>query len=229
MRNKMKNIILFVLLVATLFSQNIDFVGNSITANGYPEIVDFWMVQDDYEWRAFNYGVPGITVSITGYDYINTESYKEVMARKSDHIVVMLGSNDRQNVVANGVWGFNQSYRLLIFNLMSVSKKVFLGTVTYPIYSGENDVIDKINEVIRQTAQDYGLSIIDFNSELGTNPDYFQADGVHPTKEGKHKLARLAFNVLKEYPIYLGIEDEYWESVERYEKEQRIGWFGCQK
>ena len=45
----MKKIVLFMLLISTLFSQNIDCVGNSITANGYPAVADFWMVQDGYE------------------------------------------------------------------------------------------------------------------------------------------------------------------------------------
>jgi len=45
--------------------------------------------------------------------------------------------------------------------------------------------------------------MIDFNSALGTNPDNFQTDGIHPTEVGKYRLAKLAFDALKVYPIYL--------------------------
>jgi len=208
----MKEIALM-LLISFVFGQNIDCVGNSITANGYPEVANFWMIQDGYEWRMYNYGVPGITVSIPGFDYISTPQYQEVMSRKSEHIVVMLGANDRDIVSHNGTYDFDQDYRSLIKNFMSASKKVFLGTITYQIYSGENSVTDDINVVIRQVAQDYGLAIIDFNSVLGNDPANFMADGIHPTTEGKYKLAKLAFDTLKVYPILeLGIDDEYYDN-----------------
>lgn len=226
----MKKIFVIVLLGCLMYGQSVDCVGNSITANGYPEITDFWMVQDGYDWRVYNYGVPGITVSIAGFDYINTSAYQEVMNRKSDHIVVMLGANDNSKVAGQGTVDFEADYRLLINKFRSVSKKVFLGTVTYHAgNSSKNPAIDAINEVVRSVANDYNLRVIDFNTELGTNSDYFVADGVHPNTTGKYRLARLAFNVLRVYPLYtpLGIDDEYWESVEEYEQDRKIGWFGC--
>ena len=197
----MKKIIFTILILITFGSSQhiIDCVGNSITANGYPEIVDFWMEADEYEWDVYNYGIPGITVSISGFDYINTQSYQEVMSRKSEHIVVMLGSNDRSVVANYGTVDWEADYRLLINNFRSVSQRVFLGTITYQIYSGQNSVIDDMNGIIRQVAQDYGLTVIDFNSALGTDPDNFMADGVHPITDGKYKLARLAFDILKTY------------------------------
>jgi len=197
----MKKIIILI-LISFLSAQRIDCVGNSITANGYPEITDFWMVQDGYEWRVYNYGVPGITVSIDGFDYISTPQYQEVMERKSDHIVVMLGANDRQIVALNGNYDFEQDYRLLINMFRGISKQVFLGTLTYQIYSGQNATIDVMNTLIKKIAQEYGLKVIDFNSALGVDANNFQADGVHPTTDGKYKLARLAFDVLRAYPIY---------------------------
>lgn len=224
----MKKIFVIVFLGCLMYGQSVDCVGNSITANGYPEIADFWMVQDNYEWRVYNYGVPGITVSIDSFDYINTSAYQDVMNRKSEHIVVMLGANDRNVVSNHGIADWELDYRLLINNFRSVSERVFLGTITYQIYSGQNSIIDDLNEVIRQVAEDYNLDIIDFNAAIGTNTDNFLADGVHPSTDGKYKLAKLAFDVLKSYPIYeLGIDDEYWEAVKDYKEQRKIGWFGC--
>lgn len=191
-----------ILLIGLLRGQNIDCVGNSITANGYPEIVDFWMDADGYDWKVFNYGVPGITVSIPGFDFINTPEYKEVMSRKSEHIVVMLGANDRKAVAIHGTVNFEKEYRYLINKFRSISKKVFLGTATYQIHAGQNSTTDAMNTVIRKIAKSYNLPIIDFNAALGTDPANFRSDGVHPTSKGKMKLARLAFNILKTYPIY---------------------------
>lgn len=310
------------LMTTFLFGQKVACVGNSITANGYPEIVDFWMKAEGYEWGVYNYGVPGITVSISGFDYINTQAYQEVMAKKLEHIVVMLGANDREIVYNHGTADWESDYRLLINNFRSVSQRVFLGTITYQINSNQNSATDAMNNVVKKIANAYGLRIIDFNSALGVDPDNFLADGVHPTTKGKYKLARIAFDILKTYPtdssqvfkdmiltatynetqqgidldwtdvpqtkhyrinkawnesgtqqlwwldfyddehtyqdtaivanktyfymieafeydthksptimittpIYLGIDDEYWEAVKDYEEQRKIGWFGC--
>ena len=223
----MKKIFVIVLLGCLMYGQSVDCVGNSITASGYPQITNSLMIQDNYDWRVYNYGVPGITVSIAGFDYINTPTYQEVMNRKSEHIVVLLGTGDVDVIANHGTFDWEIDFRILIDSLQSVSQKVFLGTIPYKIYSGNNSVIDNMNTVIIKIAQEKQIPIIDFNTVLGTNPDNFLADGVHPSTDGKQKLANLAFNELTSYP--LGIDDEYWEAVEEYEKDRKIGWFGCSK
>ena len=61
------------------------------------------------------------------------------MHRKSEHIVVMLGANDKAIVKTYGFTDWEVDYRLLINNFRGISKKVFLGTVTYQINSGYNE------------------------------------------------------------------------------------------
>jgi acyl-CoA thioesterase I len=264
-----KKILVILLFFCLPLCQDIACVGNSITANGYPEIIDFWMSQDGLNYDVYNFGVPGITVAIDGFNYKNTTEYQDVLNLKPQHVIVMLGSNDW--FVYNSqtpAWGehWENEYRYIIESF-NTDSKVFLGTITYRLDNPEaNSAIESMNERIRKMAQEYGMVIIDFNSAIGTNSLYFQLDGIHPNADGKRLLAKIAYDILKTYPIYcvdtnwnpdastvdeglefiqtsncgtertaigtkpieLGIDDEYWDVVEDYEDQQKIGWFGCQ-
>jgi len=56
-------------------------------------------------------------------------------------------------------------------------------------------------------------------------PDKIYFYGVEAFEYDTHKSPTIMFTT----PLYLGIDDEYWEAVEDYEKQRKIGWFGCQK
>ena len=191
------------LLFNVVLAQNIACVGNSITANGYPEIVDFWMEENNYEYDVHNFGVPSAGVMVNVYK--GTSEYQQVLVMKPQHTVVMLGSNDWFNYsVQSAEWRdeWESEYRLLINKFRNVSQRVFIGTLTSRANPPEaNAWILILNERLKKVAQDYGLKIIDFYTILGTNPVYFSPDGIHPNKEGKFKLARLAYDVLRNYPV----------------------------
>ena len=193
------------MLINVSVAQNIAFVGNSITANGYPEIVDLLMEENGYDYEIHNFGVPGITVSIPNFDYKTTQSYQDILTMRPKYIVVMLGANDWYVYSVQGLPGQNRwedEYRYLIDNFINVSESVLIGTLTSQANtSGINDWIQAMNERTRNVAQDYGLEIIDFNSALGTDPVNFISDGIHPSEEGKYKLAVLAYNTLKKYLV----------------------------
>ena len=193
------------MLINVSVAQNIAFVGNSITANGYPEIVDLLMEENGYDYELHNFGVPGITVSIPNFDYKTTQSYQDILTMRPKYIVVMLGANDWYVYSVQGLPGQNRwedEYRYLIDNFINVSESVLIGTLTSQANtSGINDWIQAMNERTRNVAQDYGLEIIDFNSALGTDPVNFISDGIHPSEEGKYKLAVLAYNTLKKYLV----------------------------
>ncbi|MFC1785866.1 GDSL-type esterase/lipase family protein [Candidatus Neomarinimicrobiota bacterium] len=193
------------MLINVSAAQNIAFVGNSITANGYPEIVDLLMEENGYDYELHNFGVPGITVSIPNFDYKTTQSYQDILTMRPKYIVVMVGANDWYVYSVQGLSGQNRwedEYRYLIEHFINVSERVLIGTLTSNANtSGANDWIPAMNERIRNVAQDYRLEIIDFNSALGTDPVNFIYDGIHPSEEGKYKLAVLAYNTLKKYLI----------------------------
>ena len=189
-------IVLLLSLFSVAFTQDIAFVGNSITASGYYQVVDDLMPR----FTAHNFGIPGITVAVAGFDYKSTSEYQLILQLKPQCTVVLLGSNDWQVYSAHtNSWGdiWESEYRFLIDNF-GKNSLVFLGTIPYRISSSEaNIAIAGMNERIKKVAKEYGLQIIDFNSALGTDPAYFNADGIHPSYEGKLALGYTAYYVLE--------------------------------
>ncbi len=198
----MKKIILILLLFKFLFAQNIACVGNSITDSGYPDIIDTWMEENGFDYDVHNFGVPGASVMLNAYK--TTFEYQKLLTMKPQHIILMLGSND-WGVYAGGSseWRneWEVEYRYLVDNFKKKSN-IFLGTITFRIDSSDANIpISSMNERIKKVADEFGLEIIDFNAILGTDPVNFLPDGVHPSNEGKIKLARLAYDVLIKYPV----------------------------
>lgn len=229
----MKKIIPILLLFSFLFAQDIAFVGNSITQSGYYLHVDSLLVDSmQTNHKTIKFAIPGIAVAVPGNEYKNTTEFQDVLNSKSEYIVIMLGSNDWGWYTSEPpTWGdyWEDEYRNLTDSLM-INSKVFLGTITYRIYTPVSNVaIDSMNERIIKIADNYGLDIIDFNSALGTDPTYFYSDGIHPNVKGKQALAIEVYNILKEYLSKLSVDDEYWDAVEDYKEQKKIGWFGCQR
>lgn len=221
----MKSIILLILLT-NLFSQDIAFVGDSITESEYISIVEGAL----QNYTIHNFGVAGITVANGNYNYRNTTEYQQVLDLKSQHTVVFLGSNDvRFYKILYETWGslWVYEYRWLIIQFKKNSK-VLLCTIPYQLDTNDASLaIDRLNDKIYNIAEEFGLEVADINSALGSNPDYFIEDGIHPNADG---IQIMAAEILKHFTTeYLQRDDEYWESVSNYEKQKRIGWFGCDR
>lgn len=216
------------------FSQNIDCVGSSITKNGYPQFANDLLVVNGYGWRMHNYGVPG--AGIIQNAYTNTPEYNEVVHRESEIIILLLGVGDWE-IFSNGPQGtrnlWESEYRKLVDTFMKNSK-VYLGllihrVVSIPNGSEANATIDKMNFVINKIANEYGISIIDFKSAIGIDSSNFWAsDGIHPNKKGSELLGIAAYEALV-YNNFLYIDEEYWNTVEDYKEQKKIGWFGCDR
>ena len=88
--------------------------------------------------------------------------------------------------------------------------------------------MDMMNLIINKVANDYGLPIIDFTSSIGTDPaNFWEYDGLHPNNRGSELLGIAAYEALVN-DFILSVDGEYWEAVEDYKEQKRIGWFGCQ-
>lgn len=217
-----------------LFSQNIDCLGSSITKNGYPQIANDSLIANGYGWRMHNYGVPGAGVIQNAY--INTPEYKDVVNRKSEIVILLLGVGDWE-LFSNGpqvtrdLWELE--YRKLVDTFMKNSK-VYLGllihrVVSIPNGSEANATIDKMNLLINKVANEYGISIIDFKSAIGVDSSNFWAsDGIHPNNKGSELLGIAAYKALVNNN-FLYIDEEYWNTVEDYKEQKSIGWFGCDR
>jgi len=178
---------LFYLLIITYFSgilygQEIGFVGNSITQGGYGDSVKVLMP----DYTIYNFGVGGVTVE----GYKSTGRYQDVLNHHPGIIVILLGTNDwRYYANRDDVWRENwkNEYQSLI-NTFNVWSDVYVGTIPYQTWSDEpNPTIDQMNNQIITLYNKKGL--INFNSALGKNPDYFKDDGVHPNGLGNTKMA----------------------------------------
>ena len=139
----------------------------------------------------------------------------------------MLGSNDvRYFKSLYELWGslWVYEYRWLIIQLKKNSK-VLLCTIPYQLNKkGTYQIIDRINTRIYKIAKEFELEVADINSALGTNANYFEEDSVHPNDEGIQIMAdKVLEHLTSEY-----LDSEYWESVNDYEEQKKLGWFGCQ-
>jgi lysophospholipase L1-like esterase len=225
--------ILLILLFNAAFSQNIDCVGSSITANGYPRYTNDLMIKNKYVWRVHNYGVAG--AGVVQNAYADKQEYGQVLDRKSEIVLLLLGANDwvwysSASQDNRNIW--EREYINLVSDFMKNSK-VFLGllihrVITFPNAILANSTMDLMNVVIKKIAQDYNLTIIDFTSAIGTDPaNFWVQDGLHPNNQGSELLGIAAYEAI-DNETALSIDDEYLEAVKDYEEQKKIGWFGCQ-
>ncbi len=200
------------LLTSFLFCQDIGFVGDSITKSGYNILVE-----QSLEYETHNFGVSGIMV--TGdFNYKNTQEFQDILDLEPEYIIMMLGTND--------VRVYNESLFFTEYNWLidSFNSIVLLCTIPYQLNKPESDnIVNIINDKIYAIANELNLNVVDINSALGKNKDYFFEDGIHPNLEGRQIMAGEVIKMFKS----LSIEPEYWEAVEDYEEQKKIGWFGC--
>ncbi len=113
--------IVILVFLGTIFAQDISFVGDSITKSGYSVLINDALPNH----TTHSFGVGGITVANGNNNYRNTIEFKQVLDLKSQHTVVMLGSNDvRFYKSLYEVWGsfWVYEYRWLIVQFKKNSK-----------------------------------------------------------------------------------------------------------
>ena len=177
-------------------------VGDSNTegygATGYPSFLaerlgDGYIVD--------NYGVSGTTASDSGdYPYSTTTRYDASLATGADIIVLMFGTNDTNSASWHGVDTFAREYDALVHTYVALeqSPRVILCTPPAPHleeHHGWRDfgvqpaVYDSMNAAIADTAETYGLTLVDVYSLTKDQPDWFLDDGIHLTDEGASAVA----------------------------------------
>ena len=229
--------IFFTILILITFSNsqhNIDCVGSSITRNGYPGYANDLMITNGYAWRVHNYGVPG--AGVVQNAYIDKKEYDEVISRKAERVVLLLGANDWEwYSVADqdGKDKWKTKYRELIDGFQQSGEvTIVLGYLIHRVSVNGNDVtlanatMDEMNDIIRWIADYYDLTIIDFKTAIGTDSaNFWPEDGLHPSDKGSELMGIAAYEHLKNE--YLSIDDEYWEAVEDYDNQKPSLFNGC--
>ncbi|MBU0529049.1 SGNH/GDSL hydrolase family protein [bacterium] len=230
----MKKLLFTILILITFISsQNIDCVGSSITRNGYPGYTDNLMVANGYVWRVHNYEVPGAGVVQSAYK--DTSVFEEVLSRKSERVVLLLGANDwvwYSVADQNGKDRWRSEYEYLVEEFSDACGTVVLGYLIHRVDVGDdvtlaNATMDTLNVVIDAIANKYSLTIIDFKTAIGMDPTHFwSSDGLHPNSLGSQLMGIAAYEHFKEY-YHLSIDDEYWEATEDYDNQKPSLFNGC--
>ena len=119
-------------------------------------------------------------------------------------LIFMLGTNDSKPQNWNAKEYENSLHRRLQPFLESQTKVYVLTCPHAYSVNGKPIVYDIRNEVIkaetvpiiRRTAKEKNLGLIDLFSETEGHEDWFM-DGVHPNKDGNEKIAHFIFDQLK--------------------------------
>jgi alpha-L-fucosidase 2 len=171
-------------------------IGDSITSDTeYP--VDLGMILGS-KYTVANFGVGRTTVSLEfEKPYLNQTEVQNARKFEPNIVVIMLGTNDaylsqqeRRNFISD--------YKTLIgvFQAFSSKPKLFV-VVPPPVFSNNMGLNDTILErmvipLIKQTANDLDLPLIDAHTPLVNHPEDFH-DGVHPNSLGSEIIAYQIF------------------------------------
>lgn len=174
-------------------------VGDSITSDTqYPD--DLGMLLGS-NYTVSNFGVGRTTVSLQ-FDkpYLNQSQVQDARKFEPNIVVIMLGTNDaylsqqeRRNFVSD--------YKTLIgvFQAFQFKPKIFI-LVPPPVFSNNiglnGTILEKtVIPLIKQTANDLNLQLIDAHTPLLNHPEDFQ-DGIHPNLLGSEIIAYQIFKAI---------------------------------
>lgn len=174
-------------------------VGDSITSDTqYPD--DLGMLLGS-NYTVSNFGVGRTTVSLQ-FDkpYLNQTQVQDARKFEPNIVVIMLGTNDaylsqqeRRNFVSD--------YKTLVgvFQAFQFKPKIFI-LVPPPVFSNNiglnGTILEKtVIPLIKQTANDLNLQLIDAHTPLLNHPEDFQ-DGIHPNLLGSEIIAYQIFKAI---------------------------------
>ena len=153
-------------------------------------------------YQVLNYGMGGRTLLKNGDDpYIEENFYEISHDSGADIFVIMLGTNDSKpyNWDAESyraeLADFARSYMELPnapqVYLMTPPRAFVLDGAEEEVYDIKNDTIrDEVAPIVRETAEELGLPLIDMYAETENHPEWFP-DGVHPDAAGNMEFARI--------------------------------------
>lgn len=193
-------------------------VGDSITyghgvtpwhKNNYPAVLQN-LLGDGYNVQ--NFGVSGTTAHSTGdQPYIETGIYIQSIEYNADILVFMLGSNDSKPENWTDAETFKKEYLSLLDTYITDenSPEIYLGIPAKAFYEDKSqtegittydiqpNLVDEIAEIIKGIAAERGYKYIDIYSLTAENPQWFEADFVHPNADGAKAIANEVYENIK--------------------------------
>lgn len=174
------------------------------------------MLGEGYEVR--NYGISGTTMTQSSWcpKYLDTQQSKDLQKWEPDIIIIMLGTNDSQDICwvnTDGKGKFEPTARELIQTYKQLASKPEIFIATCPTAGAENqfllkpEVID--NEIVpvqKKLAAEMDCHLIDVNdftkdyrkNGLITTEHNGKPDFIHPNNDGYLRLAKFMFNGISE-------------------------------
>jgi lysophospholipase L1-like esterase len=184
-------------------------VGDSITAgvgtkdpkNRYPAQLAT-LLGEAYEVK--NYGNSGSTMLDDGdRPYKKQQSFTDAVNFAADIVVIKLGTNDSkpQNWPKKANFALSTKSLVEAFQKANPMAKIYLCTPVPVIAQGNfginNPVVhDEIIPLIKQTAAELKLPVIDLYTALDNHPDFFP-DRVHPNDDGAILIAKTVFEAVR--------------------------------
>jgi len=187
-------------------------VGDSITyghgisnwpQNNYPVVLQ-GLLGDDYHVN--NYGVSSFAVQESAdRSYRTLPHYQESLAYDADFVVFMMGSNDSKPEN----WKDADTFRADLQSLLDSygDAEIVLCTLPSAFFpEGQTEgvtghdiqplVVDEIAQITREVATERSYTLLDIHALTAQHPEWFAADGVHPSNEGAAAIAKEVASVL---------------------------------
>lgn len=187
-------------------------VGDSITyghgisnwsKNNYPVLLQ-GKLGDGYHVQ--NFGVSGRCVQDNSdQPYTAVDAYTQSKAYGADIVVFMMGTNDSKPENWFGAEAFKTSLCALLDSygdaqiiLCTPATSFFMedskGSITS--FDIQPAVAAEIAEVVREVAAERNYTLLDIHALTGENPQWFEADGVHPDNDGAAAIAEAVYQTI---------------------------------
>jgi lysophospholipase L1-like esterase len=154
------------------------------------------------EYEVKNFGVGGTTLLRKGRpSYWSTPELKAALAYQPDVAFIWFGGNDSKAENWTPYKGeFLGDYLSLIrmFQALPTKPRTFVSVSVLMKDTGEirKAVVDnEIGPLVRQAGAETGSVVIDLRSQFQSNPEYFNADGIHPNDRGTAAIAKYVHSV----------------------------------
>ena len=175
-------------------------IGDSITGGtDYP--ADLWMMLGA-NYTVGNFGVGGTTASLNSASpYLNTTAFQEAKDFQPNIVIIMLGTNDANQLIRPNNESFVDDYIKLVTEFQKLSTKPTIYLVKPPPIFSNGTVPsaeyfrDNVIPTIEQAANQTNLPIIDVYSALANSSKVFP-DGVHPNSQGAILVANVVYKAI---------------------------------
>jgi lysophospholipase L1-like esterase len=174
-------------------------VGDSITHDTeYPDDLGRMLGAN---YTVGNFGVGRTTVSLQfNKPYLKQTAFQDAQRFEPDIVVIMLGTNDAY-LSEQQRSNFTSDYKTLVALLQACpSEPEIFVVVPPPVFNNTmglhaSILDDDVIPLIKQTANDLDLPLIDVYTPLVNYPEAFQ-DGVHPNSQGAKIVATQIFDAI---------------------------------